>query len=109
MGRNRSLTSRSIDYYEAGPIVERRTERATNNHIYSPHPPKSMVKFELSTANFLERQNFLDSTISWDRSVGGVEGGMEGRRGGGKGRLNDEIKAGTYPRFRATSAELYGL
>lgn len=69
-----------------------------------------MVKFELSTANFLERQNFLDSTISWDRSVGGVEGGMEGRgEGGGKGRLNDEIKAGTYPRFRATSAELYGL
>lgn len=34
---------------------------------------------------------------------------MEGRGGGGKGRLNDEIKAGTYPRFRATSAELYGL
>lgn len=68
-----------------------------------------MVKFELSTANFLERQNFLDSTISWDRSVGGVEGEWRGGEGGGKGRLNDEIKAGTYPRFRATSAELYGL
>lgn len=67
-----------------------------------------MVKFELSTGKFLERQNFLDSTISWDRSVG--EGGGEWM-GGGKwrGKLNDEIKAGTYPRFRATSAELYGL
>lgn len=46
-----------------------------------------MVKFELSTANFLERQNFLDSTISWDRSVGGVEGGIEGRGGGGQGEV----------------------
>lgn len=44
-----------------------------------------MVKFELSTGKFLERQNFLDSTISWDRSVGegGVSGGGKGSGGGG--------------------------
>lgn len=43
-----------------------------------------MVKFELSTANFLERRNFLDSTISWNRSAGGRGRGREGRGGDGE-------------------------
>lgn len=92
-----------VRLYEAGPIVERgnRTPRII---IYSPSQnPWSSLNFR--------RQTFSNGkTFSIRRSAGIGRRGGRGRNGGaGRGRLNDEIKAGTYPRFRATSAELYGL
>lgn len=77
----------------SGANCWKREPNATNNHIFPI--PKSMVKFELSTANFLERQNFLDSTISWDRS--------EGRKGeewrGGEGEVKRWNKSWHLPAF----------